>query len=92
MADDMTGTTQPKMLVPNQIEAHVTRLRAVVEGLKKYEANDGRAQECIATLDVAITILSADPYPPTADVAEVPPEEAPSGYSYRIDQQRNREG
>ena len=54
---------QPKMLAPTQIEAHVTRLTAVREGLRKFEADDGRAKECGRVLEVAISVLNSEPFP-----------------------------
>ena len=56
-------TAQPRMLAPTQIEAHVTRLTAVREGLRKFEADDGRAVEVGRILEAAISVLESDSYP-----------------------------
>ena len=56
-------TAQPRMLAPTQIEAHITRLTAVREGLRKFEADDGRAVEVGRILEAAISVLESDSYP-----------------------------
>lgn len=63
------------MLAPTQVEAHVTRLVAVREGLKRFEADDGRAAECVRILDVAVETLSSDPYPTKVPVVEEAPKD-----------------
>lgn len=52
----------PLMLSANQIEAHVTRLTAVREGLRKYP-DDGRAKEAGDVIEVAINTLNLDAFP-----------------------------
>ena len=73
----MAPTRQPKMLAPTQIEAHITRLTAVREGLRKFEADDGRAAECGSILETAIETLKSEPYPTPKGEVDDPPEESP---------------
>ena len=71
-------TSQPRMLAPTQIEAHVTRLTAVREGLRKFEANDGRAAECVRILEVTINVLNSEPFRTVpVEVAEEKDDETP---------------
>ena len=71
-------TSQPRMLAPTQIEAHVTRLVAVREGLRKFEANDGRAAECVRISEVTINVLNSDPFPTVPiEVLEVKDDDTP---------------
>ncbi len=67
----------PKMLSANQIEAHVTRLTAVREGLRKYEGDDGRAKEAGGIIEAAIATLQQEvPVPQkAAEDAAAPIEE-----------------
>ena len=81
-------TSQPRMLAPTQIEAHVTRLTAVREGLRKFEADDGRAAEVVSILEVAINVLKADPFP-TVPI-EVPVEPMPEPETIEQVQARER--
>lgn len=64
MSSNPEETRQPRMLAPTQIEAHVTRLTAVREGLRKFEADDGRAVEAGQILEVAIKTLNSEPFSP----------------------------
>ena len=81
-------TSQPRMLAPTQIEAHVTRLTAVREGLRKFEANDGRAAECVRILEVTINVLNSEPFRTVPiEVAEVKDDETPE----TIEQVQKRE-
>lgn len=61
-------TAQPRMLAPTQIEAHITRLTAVREGLKKFSDDDGRAAECVRILEVAIKTLESEPFSPNENM------------------------
>lgn len=79
---------QPRMLAPTQIEAHVSRLQAVREGLRKFEKDDGRAVECSRILEVAINMLNAEPFP-TVPV-EVPEEQPPGPETIEQVQARER--
>ena len=51
-------------LTPNQIEAHITRLRAVQSGLAKYREHDYRAAGAVAEIDAVVEILKSEA-PPT---------------------------
>lgn len=63
---------QPRMLATTQIEAHVSRLTSVREGLRKYEAEDGRAKDAGIIIEAAIAVLSMDSFPPLDEVAREP--------------------
>ena len=79
---------QPRMLAPTQVEAHVTRLKAVREGLRKFEKDDGRAAECGHILEVAINVLNSEPFPTVpVEVAEDKDDDTPE----TIEQVQNRE-
>ncbi len=65
-----------KMLSANQIEAHVTRLTAVREGLRKFEGDDARAKDAGEVIEVAITTLQQDvPVPQKAAEEAAAPNE-----------------
>lgn len=76
--------SQPRMLSGNQIEAHVSRLTSVREGLRKYEVEDGRANDAGIIIEAAIAVLGMEAFSTpdeepegSEDVAQNPEDRVP---------------